>query len=116
MTYREYFEIHEDENFSWCKPYFDESGEYCIVMLEGEPCGIVTPEVEIVSGYDGAQAAIDETIPLIAKAINPDYDLYSGWTNLHIALDAMRECGCANCPFKDDCEPMGEEMQETDYR
>ena len=113
MTYREYFEAHKDENLSWCKPYFDKSGEYCIVMYDGgEPLSVVTPNRE-AHRYE---ESLDSLVTEVAKAVNPDYDDHSGWSDLHIALDAMHECGCTSCPFKDDCEAMGEEMQETDYR
>lgn len=115
MTYREYFEEHEDENLSWCKPYFDESGEYYINMYDGIVEAVITPKVKIIRVYD-LNNTLDDIVTEVAKAVNPDYDFYSGWDDLHIALDAMHECGCASCPFKDDCEVMGEEIQETDYR
>ena len=115
MTYREYFEEHEDENLSWCKPYFDESGEYYINMYDDIVEAVITPKTKIIRVYD-SNNTLDDVVTEVAKAVNPDYYLYSGWDDLHIALDAMHECGCASCPFKDDCEAMGEEMQETDYR
>ena len=115
MTYREYFEEHENENLSWCKPYLDKSEEYCIVMHDGEVNGVVTPQMEAIRGWSGTQD-IEDAVADIAKHINPDYDCYSGWDDLHIALDAMHEWGCASCPYKEECDAMGEEMGETDWR
>ena len=115
MTYREYFEEHENENIGWCKPYFDESEEYCIVMGGGSVASIDTPDERIIRGLD-PNRTLDEAITKIAKAINPDYDLYSGWPDIIIALETMHKGGCASCPFKDDCDVMGEEMEETDWR
>ena len=113
MTYAEYFENHETENFSWCKPYTDKTGEYMLVIHDGELSSIASPDI-IAYRYDGSLT--DEIIKQFAMAINPNYDLYSEWTDLHIALDSMHEIGCSHCPFKDECDAMEEEMQDTDYR
>ena len=51
-----------------------------------------------------------------ARAVNPDYDLYSGYDDAYIAIIAMQECGCAACPFCADCDAMGEEFGAADYR
>lgn len=113
MTYREYFEAHEDENLSWCKPYANKDEDCFAIMHDGTIERVGTPEME-AQRYDGSLN--DETLEAFARRVNPDYNLYSGWSDEHIILEAMHECGCANCPFIDDCEAMGEEIQETDYR
>lgn len=110
-TYREYFIKNDDENLAWCKPYEDETGNYKLVMHDGEPLGIMTPDREAFR-YDGSLT--DDLMESFARAVNPDYDYYKGYSNVHIALDAMHEIGCASCPWFDDCEPMGENMSETD--
>ena len=113
MTYREYFEEHDDENLSWCKPYANDEEDCFIIMYEGDAGGIVTPDVEAIR-CEGT--ITDDLLEALARKVNTNYDWYSKWSDLHIALDAMHECGCASCPFKDDCDAMGEEMEETDYR
>ena len=112
-TWSEYMVEHNTENFSWCKPYVDTTGNYAIVMHDG------IPESAVINGvtyyrYNGELT--DEIITEIAKAVNPDYDLYSGYNNYQIAIMAMQETGCAHCPFFEDCSAMGEEMTETDNR
>lgn len=116
MKYIEYMETHANENLSWCKPYTNNDETVYIVVHDGEAESISTPDREIVRGYNGTQDAIDEAVAQIAKDINPYYDDYSGWSDLHIALEEMHECGCASCPFKGDCDAMGEEMNDLDYR
>ena len=113
MTYLEYMQDHENENLSWCKPYSDDSGEYMLVMHDGEVHSILSPTCEAFR-YDGTLT--DELMERFAREVNHDYDLYSGWSDIHIALEAMHEVGCVSCHWRDDCEVMGEEMSETDYR
>jgi len=113
MTYREYMESHEDENFSWCKPFTNKDEDCFAIMYDGTIDHVITPEME-AQRYDGSLN--DETLEVFARRVNPDYDLYGGWSDEHIALEVMHEIGCTSCPFKDDCEAMGEEMQETDYK
>ena len=113
MKYIDYMNDHEDENLSWCKPYADESGEYTLILHDGMVDAITTPD-RIAYRYNGTLT--EELMESFARAVNPDYDDYSGWDDLHIALESMHEVGCAHCPFKDDCEAMGEEMSDTDCR
>ena len=113
MTYAEYFMEHDNENFSWCKPYADKTGEYMLVMHDGELSALSSPDT-IAYRYDGS--ITDQIIEQFAKSVNPDYSMFKGYTDTQIALFAMHETGCFHCPFKDDCSAMGEEMQDTDYR
>ena len=113
MKYSEYFEEHQAENFSWCKPYMDKTETYYVVMHDGEMLGIVTPTT-VAYRYDGTLT--DDLLERVAKEINPDFDSYSGWDLTHIILEAMNEVGCFHCPFKEDCEPYNEYMGETDNR
>lgn len=113
MTYREYFEVHGDENINWCKPYTNNTESSFIVVYDGDAMAISTPTLE-AHRYDGSLN--DDVLHRFAKRINQHYDVYHGWDDLHIALEMMHEVGCINCPFKDDCDVMGEEMEETDYR
>lgn len=106
-------EANYTENFSFCKPCYNDSGDYALVMFDGELSAIKTPDL-VAYRYDGTLT--DEVMQQFAKAVNPNYDLYSGYNDIHIALEAMHPVGCAYCPFKDDCEIMGEEISEPDNR
>ena len=102
MTVREL--MHDNgENLGWCKPYVSEDGKYALAVNEGEVAGMV------FNGEDIKADKLDKPDMLrqFAKAVNPDYDDYDGWGDLHIALDgSVRECGCANCPWFDICDAM----------
>lgn len=113
MTYRDYMIDHSTEDLSWCKPYEDKTGDYRLVMYEGEPSSIATPE-RIAFRYDGTLT--DELLEAFARAVNPDYETYQGYTDLEIALGTMHPVGCASCPHFDECGAMGEEMSPCDYR
>lgn len=84
-------------------------------MVDSSVEHVITPDFDVSRCCDGDRA-IEESLRIVAKTINPEYDSYSGWSDLHIALEAMHEDGCAHCPFKDDCECMGEEIGGTNYR
>lgn len=118
MTYREYFDQpeHRTENFSWCTPYTctTDTGDYSLVMHDGEVNAIKTP-----TGTAYQWGTLDDnTLEQFARDVNANYDAMSteGCTDLEIALDAMQEIGCIHCPFCDNCETMGEEMSDIDYR
>ena len=114
MTYREYMEKHPDKNFCWCKPYVNNEETHYLIVYDGIAEAISSPSVE-VHRCDGS-IQFDEWMETFAREINPDYDLYHCWSDQHIALEMMHECGCCSCPFKYECEVMGEEIEDTDYR
>lgn len=100
-TTREHMAENWTENLGWCAPFVDESGNYAAVVCEGKIITIRTP--------DGDRHNPDaETLRNFAKAVNPEYDEYKGWDDTHIALEAMREVGCASCPWNNDCDAMDE--------
>ena len=111
MTYRDYMNDHDTEHFTWCCPYSDETGDYKLVIYDGEINAVSTPDT-IAHRYDGTLT--DEVLEQFARAVNPYYDDYKGWDNLHIALEVMHEIGCSGCPFNADCEALDEEMSDTD--
>lgn len=113
MTYHDYMIDHDEENLSWCKPYADKSGDYRLVIYDGELMSIMSPDRE-AHRWDGSLT--DELLEAFARAVNPDYDMYNGYTDLEIALDATHPVGCSSCPWFDDCDTMGEEMHIGDYR
>lgn len=108
MTIREQMK-ENGENLGWCKPYVSDDGKYAIAVNEGEIAGM------IFDGEDIAPGKLDsaDIINKFAKAVNPDFDIYSGWGDLHIALDGdIKECGCANCPWFGICDAMDGEVDE----
>ena len=106
MKYIEKME--RNENLSWCKPYVDDSGEYALIMQEGKAICIKTPYGTAYEYGTLDDAALEE----FARAVNPDYNLYSGWDDTHIALEAMHPVGCFFCPFKDECEAVNEKVDD----
>lgn len=113
MKYSAYFEDHDNENFSWCKPYTDKTETYYAVMYNGDLNGIATPKI-IAQRWDGSLT--DEVLCQVVKEIVPDYDYYQGYTDQEILLENMHETGCYYCPFKEECEVYNEEMEETDWK
>lgn len=117
MTYREYMEEHPEENLSWCKPYRDDSGEYCLIVHDGEAEHLEMPG-RVADRWDGTLT--DDLLEDFAQAINPHFEdkewIYKGWSTLHIALDVMHEVGCSECPCNSLCDAMGEEVNACDYR
>ena len=103
MTFREQM-IQDGGNIGWCIPYFDASGKYALAVNEGEIAGAV------INGVDIPAAQLDqpETIHSIAVAVNSDYNEYSGYDDLYIALESMTEGNCCDCPWFTICEAMEE--------
>ena len=110
MTYLEYFNQHPTETLDWCKCYTDKSGEYFLVMYDGEPSLIKTPSgtKDVTPRHCGDDSGMHD----FAIAVNNGYHCYHGWTDAYIALDVMHEVGCASCPFRDGCQVMNEEKED----
>lgn len=111
MTYLEYMENHPDENLDWCRPYVSKDGEYALLKHDREPEIARTPAGDLYR-YNGSLSG--EALEQIARAVNPDYDVFNGWTDEQIAIIAMHETGCAACPWRHECEAMGAEMETPD--
>ena len=105
------------ENMSWCKPYISEDERYALAINEGE---IITIQIDgrdidwddkepIYGGYRCSKALLQR----LARFVNPDYDMYKGYTDTYIILDALEERGCAECPWRDECDAMIEEDDEA---
>lgn len=107
MTIRELMQDN-GENMGRCKPYVSEDGKNTIAVNGGEVVGM------ILNGEDIQPDKLDSTDLLrqFAKAVNPDYSEYRGWDDLHVALEGVRECGCASCPWFDICDAMDGEVEE----
>lgn len=109
MKYLEYMEAHENENFDWCKPYANDTETSFIIVYDGEALAITTPTMEVYR-YDGSLN--DDILRKFAKRVNQSYDVYHGWSDLQIALEAMHEVGCASCPLKYGCDVMMEDIED----
>ena len=85
-------------NLGWCKPYISEDGKSAISLTDGKISGMMLGGVKMDTDFDFAK---------FARAVNPDYDDYDGWDDLHIALDGgIREGACCDCPWFGICEAM----------
>ena len=107
MKYLDYMSNNPDANFDWCKPYSDGNNRY-LIIYDGIANAIYTPDTT-AHRYDGY--SFDEALEVLAREVNPYYDLHIGYTDKEIALMAMHETGCASCPFRHECEAMMEEVQ-----
>lgn len=107
-TYRDLAEEDESMNLGWCKPYVSADGSHVLILHDGEVESIFSPAVR---AYRWNGSLTDEVMAAFAREVNPYYDDYQGWTDLHIALEAMQETGCWHCPWRDDCDAMGEEVK-----
>lgn len=108
MTIRERMQ-NNGENLGWCKPYVSDDGKNALAVNEGEVAGM------ILNGEDIKADKLDkgDLLERFARAVNPDYDDYDGWDNLHIALEGnVRECGCANCPWFGICDAMDGDVED----
>ena len=83
-------------NLGWCMPYSTKDGDVWIAVAEGRICGAR------INGCD----TDNPSAATIARRVNPDYALYSGWSELYIALDAMDEHNCRDCPWFWACDAM----------
>lgn len=101
MRYLDYMEEHPGENLEWCRPYTDGNDNY-LIMYDGGPLGIKTETEEVTERRE-----LEYGMEGFARKVNKDYDLYSGYSDAEIALDAMHEVGCFDCPWKWDCDAMG---------
>ena len=114
VTTKTYMEHHPDENLYWCKPISFLDGKVIIADADAGICGIridgedIMPDVHDVysTGYS------DAIMERVARLVNESYDLYSGWDNEHIIMEAdHEEHGCAACPWFSVCDAMSEECQ-----
>lgn len=87
------------ENLCWCKPLSYQDGKVILAVNEGEIVGL---------RIDGTDVKINaDSVRRVAKMVNPDYDLYDGWDEMHIIQEAPHEeLGCCNCPWFGICDAM----------
>jgi hypothetical protein len=106
-----YEKMNPGENLSWCRPFVDEDGKYAIAVNEGQIVSM------ILNGEEQSDIT-DDLVYRFANDVNLNYDLYQGWSDLHIICDALPERGCSECPFRDECDAMivDEDDEETSYK
>ena len=109
MKWLEYMENHPEENLSWCRAYIsDVDARFGMIMYDGLLFAVFTPD-GVFYRFDGGLT--DEVIEQFARTVNRDYDLYSGYPDWQIARFALREVGCASCPYKCDCDAMSMDVE-----
>ena len=91
------------ENLSWCRPYISRDGSCAMVINEGEIINIMINGKDFPNPSREQLAALDAL--LNPDDADPDAD---GEELIEILLDDMREVGCADCPYRDECECMEE--------
>lgn len=104
MTTKEFMQTNPEANLDWCKPYVSRDGKAKVIQLEGKI------EAAVIDGEEMSELTAED-LKSIAKRVSPDYELYSGWSDEHIILEAMTEIGCSECPFIHDCSAMDEEIE-----
>lgn len=99
------------ENMSWCRPYISEDERYMLAINEGEIISIQIDGrlVEMDEKEPGHYRYSKNLLQRLARSVNPDYDEYEGYTDTYIILNALEERGCAECPWRDECDAMIEE-------
>jgi len=98
---RTYLREHEDEGMSYCTPYWSHDARIFFVLLEGKIVSAIIDGREYIKTSD----ITPELINQIAKIVNPDYDSYSGWDDLHIIMDGnIGEDGCCHCCWFNECQ------------
>lgn len=118
MTYRDYMMEHEDAGFEWCKIYIDKSEDYALLLYDGDLEAIMSPKGEFLrTGYYGTltKELTEEDFEEFVREVNPEYDMYSGYNDLEIALQVMHKAGCYSCPWFHECEHMGEEIDAEPF-
>lgn len=107
MKKLEYMELHPDETVYDCTTYADESKTKFLTLFFGKPEVIVNGGTEI---YKNDKSFALE-LKRLAKEVNESYDFYRGHSDLDIALDAMYQVGCADCPHCHYCDEMSLEIE-----
>ena len=102
MKNRKVLEFTRD-SFDWCyTAKFTELPVY-VSVYQGDI------EAILYNGEDHRPVTAED-IHRLAVRLNHNYDLYRGWDDKHILLDAENEIlPCCECPWNDICDYMEEE-------
>ena len=82
----------------FCAPYSFLNGRVIMAIMYGRDIQAIT-----IDGEDFIPTP--QNIKTTAKLVNPDYDMYQGWPDIHIILDAGYDMlDCQKCPWFKFCE------------
>lgn len=106
-----YEKMRPDENLGWCRCY--KSDRITFVLTEGD---ITTIRVDGVDHFAPFSA---DFLREVARAAVKDYDEdeYEDYSveelsELLICRSVCEECGCRECPYRDDCDAVGFDVEE----
>ena len=111
------------DNLSWCKPLSYADGRVVIVYNEGDITAVQIDGQDMGYHIHGADGDVigRETLCSAAKIVCPDADMPDDYTAQDIYneyLDPMfcdvRELGCSECPWYDDCEAFADIQDDDD--
>ena len=105
-TYRDYYRDHPDECIDWCMPYVKGKNAVCVNDITYDEISAIMIEGVDIDFRDDPGA-----IKRLAQHVNPDYAVYRGWSDTHIAIEAMQKVGCASCPWFSVCQQMDEILE-----
>ena len=109
-----YEKMRDGENLSWCRPFVTKDEKVWLIRNSGEVTALMKDGVSMIRPDE-------ETLKNLARIYNEED--YNEWINNEelsyiradeILTDVMKECGCAECPYRDDCECMDCEDEDED--
>lgn len=105
---KNYERMSHGENLDWCRPYISDDERIAVAVNEGEIINIQVDgrDIEWDEKRKFSFGYSENLLHRLAQEINPNYDLYKGYTDTHIILDTLEERGCAECPWRDECDAM----------
>ena len=97
----------EGENLSWCYPITDGCGNWAVICDD---------QIVSLCNQDGEPVEVTEKdIRKLAMDVCPDYETESEEsTDEEIIMRKMTETGCTDCPWRDICDAMNEEIEDDD--
>ena len=102
QAWLDHINAHPDDHPARCVPYVDAAGECFLVLRDGKAAMIDAPGITSVRGDELCD--FDSDLGALAETVNPDFERYPDHTDQQVALMAMRETGCAACPFNLECD------------
>lgn len=82
-----YENMKENENLDWCKPYIDEEGNVISINYEMLYSPLEIYRRNAIAHSKGLNMTKEEVLEMIRE-------------------EKLKETGCCNCPFRDECEAM----------
>lgn len=112
-----YEKMRNGENLSWCRPFTTKHKNLWVIVKEGKIEAIHELFGHIYFGQPYAFVNPSENlIAEFARIYNKNYYANKDYfTPTEILLDVLYEKGCADCPFRDECEAM-EDSGENNER